>query len=33
MIYCSAEIPDDKVSTLQSDDHINVEADGKVTTQ
>lgn len=29
----SAEMPEDKVSTLQSNEHLNVEADGKVTTQ
>lgn len=29
----TADMPDDKVSTMQSNDHINVEADGKVTTQ
>jgi hypothetical protein len=30
---CSADMPDDQVSTMQSNEHINVEADGKVTTQ
>lgn len=29
----SAKIPDDAVSTLQSNDKITVEADGEVTTQ
>ncbi|KAF2168119.1 hypothetical protein M409DRAFT_21566 [Zasmidium cellare ATCC 36951] len=29
----SAEFPDDKVHSLQSNDHVNVEADSKVTTQ
>ncbi|KAK3721721.1 hypothetical protein LTR37_002886 [Vermiconidia calcicola] len=29
----TADMPDDKVSTMQSNEHINVEADGKVTTQ
>ncbi|KAF7190203.1 hypothetical protein HII31_08534 [Pseudocercospora fuligena] len=29
----TAEFPDDKVHSLSTDDHINVENDGKVTTQ
>ncbi|CAK3809386.1 Hypothetical predicted protein [Lecanosticta acicola] len=29
----TAEFPDDKVHSLSSNEHINVEADGKVTTQ
>lgn len=29
----TAEIPADKVHTLSSNDHINVENDGEVTTQ
>lgn len=36
MVYLttySAEFPDDKVHSLASNDHINVEADQKVTTQ
>lgn len=32
-IFDSAEIPDDKVSVLQSNDQLDVEADGQVTTQ
>ncbi|KAF2479453.1 hypothetical protein BDY17DRAFT_303893 [Neohortaea acidophila] len=29
----TADIPDDKVSALESNEHITVERDGKVTTQ
>jgi hypothetical protein len=29
----SASFPEDKVHTLSSNEHINVENDGKVTTQ
>ncbi|KAI4635744.1 uncharacterized protein J4E87_000699 [Alternaria ethzedia] len=29
----SAEIPDDVVTTLSSNEHVNVEADGEVKTQ
>ncbi|KAK5175557.1 uncharacterized protein LTR77_000696 [Saxophila tyrrhenica] len=29
----TADIPDDKVSTLQSNEHVNYEQDSKVTTQ
>lgn len=29
----SASFPDDKVHTMQSNEHINVENDSKVTTQ
>lgn len=32
-IVYSADIPDDKVSVLESNEHITVERDGKVTTQ
>lgn len=33
LTFYSAEFPDDKVHSLQSNDHLNVEADSKVTTQ
>ncbi|KAK4504947.1 hypothetical protein PRZ48_002910 [Zasmidium cellare] len=33
LTYSSAEFPDDKVHSLSSNEHVNVEADSKVTTQ
>lgn len=33
LTYYSAEIPDDVVSTLSSNEHVNVEADSEVRTQ
>ena len=33
LTYHSAKVPDDAVSTLQSNDKITVEHDGEVTTQ
>ena len=33
LTFSSADMPPDKVSTLQSNEHINFEADGEVTTQ
>ena len=33
LIVCSAEFPDDKVHSLSTNEHLNVENDGKVTTQ
>lgn len=32
-IVISAEFPEDKIHTLQSNEHLNVEADGQVRTQ
>jgi len=33
LTQCSASFPEDKVHSLSTNEHINVENDGKVTTQ